>query len=146
MILISTLMETAITITEATFLVLKKQVNLEQMAMCRKKSSYKSRASTGNPRQLRVMIPIKTVTNLTITRFLNTNFFQVFSLKHFDHQNKPSFIVDPCAGDPVKDLQKSLGAKLITTPLEGLSIGEFSQSGVAEAFRSVFHNRLALVN
>ena len=47
MILISALMETAITITEATFLVLKKQVNLEQMAMCRnKKSSYKSRAIT----------------------------------------------------------------------------------------------------
>lgn len=47
-------------------------------------------------------------------------------VEHFDHQNKPSFIVDPCAGDSVKELQKNLGATLITTPLEHLTIEEFS--------------------
>ena len=35
-------------------------------------------------------------------------------------------IVDPCAGVSVKDLQKGLGAKLITTPLEDLTLEEFS--------------------
>ena len=47
-------------------------------------------------------------------------------VEHFDHQNKSSFIVDPCAGDSVKELQKNLGATLITTPLEDLTIEEFS--------------------
>ena len=47
-------------------------------------------------------------------------------VEHFDHQKKPSFIVDPHAGDSVKDLQKNLGATLITTSLEDLSIEEFS--------------------
>lgn len=45
---------------------------------------------------------------------------------HFDHQNKPSFIVDPDAEAPVKELQNKLGATLIETPLEDLGIEEFS--------------------
>lgn len=47
-------------------------------------------------------------------------------VEHFDHQNKPSFIVDPCAGCSVKELQNSLGAILIKTPLEHLTMEEFS--------------------
>lgn len=47
-------------------------------------------------------------------------------LEHFDHKNKPSFIVDPYAGDAVKELQKNLGAKLIKTELENVSIEELT--------------------
>ncbi len=59
-------METVISNTVAIHLAPKKQVNLEHMDTYRnKKSSYKSRASSGNPRQLRVIIPIKTSTKIT---------------------------------------------------------------------------------
>ena len=47
-------------------------------------------------------------------------------IEHFGHQNKPCFIVDPCAGVSVKELQNNLGAKLIKTPLEALTIEKFS--------------------
>ena len=48
--------------------------------MKNKKSSYRSRASTGNPHQLRVMIPIKTYTK--ITKIIATWFIQTHFLKN----------------------------------------------------------------
>ena len=47
-------------------------------------------------------------------------------LAHFDHENKPSFIVDPYAGDAVKELQKDLGATLIKTELENVKIEQLT--------------------
>jgi len=49
-------------------------------------------------------------------------------LAHFDHENKPSFIIDPYAGDAVKQLQKDLGATLIKTELENVKIEELTNS------------------
>jgi len=43
-----------------------KQANLKQMDICKKeKSSYKPCANTGNPRQLRVMMLIKTIAKIS---------------------------------------------------------------------------------
>lgn len=43
-------------------------------------------------------------------------------LEHFDYQTKPSYIIDPYAGDAVKELRSKLGAKLIEKQLKALTI------------------------
>lgn len=43
-------------------------------------------------------------------------------LKHFDYKNKKIYIIDPYAGQKVKDFANLLGAKLITEQLEKIKI------------------------
>jgi len=42
-------------------------------------------------------------------------------IKHFDHKNKPAFIVDPYPGEAEEDLCAKLGGKLILKELEDIS-------------------------
>ena len=46
-------------------------------------------------------------------------------LKHFDYKNKKSYVIDPFAGQKVKDFANLIGAKLITEQLEKIKIEEF---------------------
>lgn len=45
-------------------------------------------------------------------------------LKHFDYKNKKSYIIDPYAGQKVKDFANIIGAKLITEQLEKINIDD----------------------
>ncbi|OEK04628.1 hypothetical protein [Roseivirga misakiensis] len=47
-------------------------------------------------------------------------------IEHFDYEKKPAFIVDPYAGKAVEELAVTLGAKIIKTELDSLSIEEFT--------------------
>jgi len=46
-------------------------------------------------------------------------------LEHFDFKNKKTFIVDPYAGDNVKEFGEKINAKLITKQLENINIKDF---------------------
>lgn len=46
-------------------------------------------------------------------------------LENFDYNNKASFIIDPYAGEEVKDLQKKINAKLLEVELENVSPEDF---------------------
>ena len=48
-------------------------------------------------------------------------------LENFDFNNKPSYIIDPYAGDAIKELQSKIGARLISKQLEDISINDFKQ-------------------
>jgi len=45
--------------------------------------------------------------------------------KYFDYKNKQSYIIDPYAGEKVKEFSKSIGAKLITEQLEKINNKDF---------------------
>ncbi len=45
-------------------------------------------------------------------------------LKHFDYKNKKSYIIDPYAGQKVKDFASIIGAKLITKQLDNIQIDD----------------------
>lgn len=47
-------------------------------------------------------------------------------LENFDFKNKPSYIVDPFAGDAIKKLQGQIGAKLIQNQLENITLNDFN--------------------
>ena len=47
-------------------------------------------------------------------------------LEHFDFKNKKSYIIDPYAGDKVKDFGKMVGAKLIDKQLENIDLEDFN--------------------
>lgn len=46
-------------------------------------------------------------------------------LENFDFKKKRVFIIDPYAGDSVKDLQAQLNATLITKHLEEITLDDF---------------------
>lgn len=82
--------------------------------MRNKKSSYKSRASTGNPRQLRVMIPIKTCTK--ITKFIGIWF--VKDQKRLINSPKRAENVERLGlRFPITDLQMTVAGAKIQNPL-----------------------------